>query len=228
MKQKQKLTLAEAKKKMIKSGLFSLAAVLVLIVATVAWFSSGTKVGVDTISAEISNDDLFITQFFESIDTNKDGVLDTNPNWTAVTAPDIDTGNLVPGQKMFYKIVVNSTRPRLQLIMNDITVLNGGSMSNADVLDIVKIKFDVRNQNGELITGIDDFDGSMKDLYDLNGIDPDAATAPTITVYDIAMASIPDRTIVFYYTVGIPGTITQEDLVQGTGVKIEKIELYHD
>lgn len=228
MKQKQKLTLAEAKKKMIKSGLFSLAAVLVLIVATVAWFSSGTKVGVDTISAEISNDDLFITQFFESIDTNKDGVLDTNPNWTAVTAPDIDTGNLVPGQKMFYKIVVNSTRPRLQLIMNDITVLNGGSMSNADVLDIVKIKFDVRNQNGELITGISDFDGSMKDLYDLKNIDPDAATAPTITVYDIAMTSIPDRTIVFYYTVGIPGTITQEDLVQGTGVKIEKIELYHD
>ena len=228
MKQKQKLTLAEAKKKMIKSGLFSLAAVLVLIVATVAWFSSGTKVGVDTISAEISNDDLFITQFFESIDTNKDGVLDTNPNWTAVTAPDIDTGNLVPGQKMFYKIVVNSTRPRLQLIMNDITVLNGGSMSNADVLDIVKIKFDVRNQNGELITGISDFDGSMKDLYDLKNIDPDAATAPTITVYDIAMASIPDRTIVFYYTVGIPSTITQEDLVQGTGVKTEKIELYHD
>ncbi|NLX94219.1 MAG: hypothetical protein GXZ02_10320, partial [Clostridiales bacterium] len=84
---------------------------------------------------------------------------------------------------------------------------------------------------GELITGIDDFDdfdGSMKDLYDLKNIDPDAATAPTITVYDIAMASIPDRTIVFYYTVGIPSTITQEDLVQGTGVKIEKIELYHD
>jgi len=219
MKNKQTLTLEQAKRNMIKSGLFAGAAVLVLIVASVAWFSSGTKVDVDNVNASIEN--ALSSTFYQSVDTDKDGIIDAVPNWTPVTDPAIDTGVMVPGQNMFYKIVASTAKPNLKLKLSGISpvVPSGGTMDKEDVLSLVNIKIEARDQSNNLITGSTDFDGSM---FELLGSNPDATE---VTVYDLDMTSYYAQQITIYYTVGLPSSLLETDLQQGAGVNIGNIEL---
>lgn len=220
MKNKKTLTLAEAKRNMIKSGLFAGAAVLVLIVASVAWFSSGTKVDVDQLSANIEN--VFVSTFYESIDTDNDGILDASPNWTPVYEPDINTGVMVPGQNLFYRIDIITTQLNLKLKMSGISISPPivGIMTDEAILDIVNITFQARDQSNTIITGSTDFNGSLLDLLG-------SPSATEKDVYTLDMTAYLGQKISIYYTVGLPSTLQETDLLQGAGVDIGTIELIH-
>ena len=227
MKNKQPLTLAQAKRNMIKSGLFAGAAVLVLIVATVAWFSSGDNAGVDEIAANVESSDVLITNFYKYIDENRDNDItnDEPPyGWVAVGPEEnLNTGAMVPGQKSFYKVVVRSTYPNLQIDFNNIVfagIPSGGTTELSQYLEKLNVEFraiygDPETEIGALTpVAMDALLGSSL----VNGMSKTA-------VFDVNISTQQNENITIYYTLEMSSLLEKEDLAPGFNISIGKVEV---
>jgi len=103
-----------SKKNIIKSGLFLAATVAVLVIATLAWFSSGNLTEVQGTDSTIDSGD-YTSTFYESPDTDMDGELDStidDPDiWQLVSGSALDIVPIVPGEKHFYRVEIRINNP---------------------------------------------------------------------------------------------------------------------
>lgn len=229
MKNKQPLTLAQAKRNMIKSGLFAGAAVLVLIVATVAWFSSGNKAGVDEIAANVESGDVLIANFYRYDDVNKDNVIGNDPTggWIGVDpGENINTGAMVPGQKSFYKVVVRSTYPSLKIDFNNIVfagIPSGGTMTALSQY-LQQLEVDFKAVYGDPETDINSLIPTKMDVLLGN---PTGALA-NITVFNVGIPSgQQNEEITIYYTLAMSEGLEETDLAQGFNISIGEVRVVH-
>ena len=223
MKKKKTLTLAEAKRNMIKSGLFAGAAILVLIVATVAWFSSGTKVDVEGISANIESQDVLITNFYKYIDNNKDNdtTNDSSPyGWIAVTDSNIDTRAMVPGQKSFYKVIIRSTKPNLRLDFNNIEfagIPSGGDMTTLSGY-LQKLNVEIKAVDGAGSPIGSAVSSTMNDL-----LENPTGDITTKAVFNVEISGHQNENITIYYTLEMSDDLKETDLAQGFNISIGEV-----
>lgn len=210
----------------IKSGILFTATAIVLIIAAVAWFSSGNLTDVQGVSATVDSGD-YTSAFYESPDTDKDGALDgpiDDPDiWQLVSGPALDIVPIVPGEKHFYRIEIRINKPvDLSLIFSEIAVSipDGASFTKSDMLGRVNVFTEIRDEDGDAVTGTT-FDDDMLAFLDN---DPDLTMK---AVYDeMDMTAYVGTTINIYYFVGIDGSTVDkaDDFLQETGFRIGVID----
>jgi hypothetical protein len=215
------------RQKMIKTGFFAASAVLVMIVATVAWFAVGGGNNVDTESLNSgANPGKIYASFFESPDADKDGNKDIDPEtseviWNEITATNIDISNMVPGETHFYKIEVTlfGDSIDLKLNLNNILTTAVTPASKADVLGRLSVFFITKDSLGNPIAGTSTFDTDMLTFF---GNNPNLTDK---TVYDMDLAAYTNQTFSIYYNIGIDGghVASTDDLIQGGSFSIGSI-----
>lgn len=211
------------KRQLIKTGFFTFSTILVLVVATLAWFAMGNDSGADPVSGEIG-DAKFLAVYYQSPDADKDGVKDVDPDtgdviWTEIKDRTIDLRNLVPGENRFYKIEVTTTNVPIDLEFffdNIQTVLaDGTTATKSDVLGRINAEFMTRDSSNNPIAGTATINSTFLALM---GNDPDETR---ISIYDMDLSGYPETTFTIYYTISVPAGHTPTDaLVQGSGITI--------
>jgi len=217
------------KQKLIKTGFFAFATILVLVVATVAWFANGDKAGADPIQSEIKPGK-FSAVFYESPDANKDGVQDKdnegNIIWNEITGDNLDISSMVPGEKHFYKIDITTFTDSISfsLIFKDITTSFPTGYSSADkqnALERIRVHFD--NLGGPTpITPLEfPYDNN---LYTFFG---NTSEPKNITVYNEDLALFTKTSFTIYYNISIDGgkILGGDDILEGTSINIGAIDL---
>jgi len=212
------------KQKIIKSGFFTFSTVLVLVVATVAWFiSGGNHAGTDTVQAEILSNK-YSTSYYESPDLNKDGQMDDPATWVAIDGPNLDINGMVPGEKHFYKIVITTSNQPLTLTLSldDIVITPLAPTTKAQLLQHINMTWAVKDSAEATIPGTTPFNGSM---YTFFGGNPDLTTKTVYSLVDLS--TYLDTTVTIYYNIGITGGTAAgaDDLLQGASVDIGNLNL---
>ncbi len=203
------------KGKTIKSVVSLVATALVLIVATVAWFSSGTKVSVEGISADVETDG-FSYILYEAVDANKNGLLDNGEdasgNWLPVSGPDINIDKAVPNQYRFFKAKVQvGSRTEINVKFTGIVVTDPVPEERADFLSLINVRFrteDVATQPVPYGEAIDE------NMYQLFGSPAQGGTIPTeVEIYNLTdLTGHQNQTVEIYYTVGIDGNSFTDEM----------------
>ncbi len=227
MEKKKVMTLAEAKRNMIKSGLFAGAAILVLIFATLAWFSAGSKAAVEEISANVESSDVLIANFYRYEDVNKDNVIGNDPTggWIGVdSGENINTGAMVPGQKSYYKVVVRSTYPNLKIDFNNIVFAGiplGGDMALLTEY-LQKMNVEIRSVDGAespIGTTVSSPLNTLLGSSLVNGMSK--------TVFNVDISSHQNEEITIYYTLAMSEGLEETDLAQGFNISIGEVRVVH-
>jgi len=213
------------KQKLIKAGFFAFSSILVLVVATVAWFMSANPADTDGINSSIVHGK-YKAVLFESPDANKDGIqdkdIDGNVIWNEVTDPGVAITNMVPGEIHFYKIEVTTYAASitLDLKLNNIqtTIPAGSAATKADVLGRLHVYFETKDSSGNPIAGTSTIDSSMLAFF---GSNPDLTDK---TVYHMDLTLYTNQTFTIYYNVSIDANhSTADNIIQGAGVNIGTI-----
>ena len=223
MKEKKPLTLKQARRNLIKSGLFAGAAVIALIVVSLAWYTSGGLVGVDPIGAGVQSGDYFISNFYYWNDIDKDNIFDTGESWVPVAGGNMNTGAMVPNQKLFYKIEIQTSYSNLKLDFKSIAVSGipeGGSMTTMqEYLNQLTVKFAARDKDAVLITGSTDISKTMLELLG------ESVPIPDLTVFSLGISAYRNQKVTIYYTLEMPSTLDQTMLASGFLINIGNIEV---
>ncbi len=191
------------KGKMIKSGVSLLATALVLIVVTVAWFSSGSKVGVDSISAQVDSEG-FTYLLYEAIDANKTGgpVPPTGLTWVAVSDLAINVNNAVPNQYRYFKATITSgIRSEIKVKFAGIEVTSPVPAARADFLSLIDVHFRTEDNLAQPMPGGAAVNNSM---YELLGNPAQGDPIPQeVQIYNIDVSTYQNATFDIYYTIGV-------------------------
>lgn len=212
------------RQKIIKTGFFAASAILVLIVATVAWFLVGANIAtVEQINADV-NTSGFFSVLYESPDLNKNGIHDNDIDepWNTITAANINISNIVPGEYHFYKAVITKgSISNLQFKFSGISLtLADIEATDADVLGRINVRFRTRDDANQSMTG-NDMNESMLDLLG----DP---PSPDALIYNMSLSGYLGETFTIYYDVGIYKETTKDEKIQGSIVSISTIEFITD
>jgi len=209
------------KQKLIKAGFFAFSSILVLVVATVAWFMSANPADADGINSSISTGK-YKAVFYESPDTDKNGILDPSPVWNEVTDPGVTIANMVPGEKHFYKIEVTTFDASITLDLKFSSIQTiipaGSSATKSDVLGRLHVYFETKDSYGSPLFGTSTIDSSMLAFF---GSNPDLTDK---TVYHMDLTAYKNQTFTIYYNLGIDGSSDAADnIIQGASFSIGTI-----
>ncbi len=212
----------ETKGKIIKNAIFMAATALVLVVVTLAWFSSGAVVNVNPVAGDVESSG-YGYLLYEAEDTNKNGVLDPleAENWVAVPGLSIDVNNIVPNQYRFFKAVVTpGTKTSIKFSFGGIAVnLLDPEVTLQEFLSLVHVRF--RTEDDGLppaaITGGAAIDESM---YDLLG-DP---AAGSVQIYDLGLTGYTGTSFTIYYDIGVYPLAVPNEKTLGSTVSINALE----
>lgn len=212
------------KEKVIKSGVFLAATALVLVVATVAWFISGSLgANTDSISGEVATEDGYGYLLLEAVDTDKNGVLDPAEAavWVPVPGENLDITSMVPNEYHYYKAVIQTgARTTLQFKFTGIAVtVADPTATEADVLGRINVRFSTLDDGepGAPLTG-----GAAIDT-DLAALLGEPAAADLI-IYTLDLTDYQNTSITIYYDVGIYQDTAPGDKSQGSSVSISAIQ----
>ncbi len=210
------------KKNILKSAALMVATAMVLVVVTVAWFMLGGKAGADEIKSDVVAEEITYT-IYEAIDTNKNGVLDTDEaqNWNVVTEDTLQLVAAVPNQYRFYKVVVHSGgKNSLAFKLNGISATPlDASAGASDIFERIHVRFLVKDDGGDPgfpTTGVDPINTNLLTLLG----DP----APTnYTVYTIDLSGYQNRIFEIYYDVGLSSDTPAGDVALGSLIEIDSL-----
>jgi len=214
----------KTKEKLIKNAIFLAATTLVLVVVTVAWFSSGALLSVNPVAGDVESSG-YGYMLYEAEDTDKNGVLDATEalpeKWIAVPGLSIDVNNIVPNQYRFFKAVVfPGTKTSIQFTFGGINVdLLDPEVTLQEFLSLIHVKFRTED---DTIPPAALPDGGIIDesMYDLLG-DP---VAGSVQVYDLNLTGYTGTSFTIYYNIGVYPTAVPNEKTLGSSVSISTLE----
>lgn len=204
--------------KMIKSGVSLFATALVLIVVTVAWFSSGGKANVEGIGAQVDSEG-FTYMLYEAVDAAKIGGPEPpiGATWVAVADPAININDAVPNQYRYFKATItNGIREEIKVKFTGINVTSPVPAARADFLSLIDVRFRTEDNFGDPMPGGAAVIESMFKL--LGNPAPGALIPEELDVYTIDVRDYQNATFDIYYTVGVNETF--EPRVDFTGASV--------
>ncbi len=209
------------KQKLIKTGFFTASTILVLIVATVAWYAIGYNTNVDEIKSDIVHGS-YSAIYYESPDYDKDGELDTLPEWNLISTPYFDIANMVPGETHFYRVAVTVYEELASFKFNfgSIETIPPAGATKADVLGRINVYFETKDGEGNPVNG-----SSTQDTDMLTFLGNPDATEKTVFDMDLSGYTIP-FTFDLYYFIGIEGShiAAVDDIIQGASFVVGNID----
>lgn len=212
----------KSKDKLIKNAIFLAATTLVLVVVTLAWFSTSWGVGVDTVDASVDASG-YGFMLYEAEDTNKNGVLDPleAENWAAVPGLSIDVNNVVPNQYRFFKAVVfPGIKTSIQFTFSGISVdLLDPEVTLEEFLSLIHVRFRTEDDT-DPPAALPDGGSLDQSMYELLG-DPAAAS---VLVYNLDLTGYTGTSFTIYYDIGVYPIAVPNEKTLGSSVSINTLE----
>lgn len=93
----------------IKNSILIIVSALSLAFATFSWFSLNNHNNIENFEAEVDTLSSNFT-FYQAVDENRNGVIDGSETYVEISDNSINTRYMIPGEKYFYKAILNNRR----------------------------------------------------------------------------------------------------------------------
>ncbi|HZK39867.1 MAG TPA: hypothetical protein VFD23_06935 [Clostridia bacterium] len=205
--------------KMIKSGVSLFATALVLIVVTVAWFSSGGKANVEGIGADVVSEGLTY-MLYEAVDDEKIGGPEppSGADWVTVGDSGINIENAVPNQYRYFKAhVKNIAKQEIQVKFTDIVITEPQNAATEDFLKLINVHFYTEGIGNAPVPGGEvAYDETMDQIVGI-------PVSGDVVIYTLDMTNYQGEEFDIYYTIGVDESFQPKQDFLGASVSIGAI-----
>ena len=201
-------------KKIIKNIIMVIASALLLLAATLAWFTSGDEAKVNELSAPISSIN----------DVDIDHEILGDDGWVDINNDDLTTGKLIPGKEYRYRAII--TAPETKDILGYSVSLEGVTIGGGEEGYDLRAYTYVKSYIGD-----DENDAPPENLEDYDYasyIGADSTDVMIIKVGDAESEVVLKRgeKVTIYYSLMLEGTdIAEHNMVSNATMDIGKVNI---